>query len=166
MACTNIVDLAEWHIHQLLPEGCFSLGTVLPPRTNVLPMCREGAFPGGSVVKNPPAMPKIGVQSLGWEDPLEKEMAAHSSILAWEIPKTEELGPLTQCLSQASVKVSERLQSPEDLTTEEPSSQLTCMVVSRIQGLASCWSEGCQRQIGACQGHLPSASVGIESCSC
>ena len=34
------------------------------------------------------------VQSLGWEDPLEKEMATHSSILAWEIPWTEELGGL------------------------------------------------------------------------
>ena len=99
----------------------------------MLPMCREGAFLGGSVVKNPPAMPKTGVQSLGWEDPLEKKMATHSSILAWEIPRTEELGPLTQCLSQASVKVSERLQSPEDLTTEEPSSQLTCMVVRAWQ---------------------------------
>ena len=32
------------------------------------------------------------VPSLGWEDPLEKEMTAHSSILAWEIPKTEEPG--------------------------------------------------------------------------
>ena len=40
-------------------------------------------FPGGSVVKNPPVMQ---VQSLSWEDPLEKEMATHSSILAWRIP--------------------------------------------------------------------------------
>ena len=95
------MDLAEWHIHWLLPAGCFSLGTVLPPRTNVLPMCREGAFPGGSVVKNPPAMPKTGVQSLGWEDPLEKEMATHSSILAWEIPRTEEPGGLQSMGSQS-----------------------------------------------------------------
>ena len=43
-------------------------------------------FPGGTVVKNPPAMQETGVQSLGWEDPLEKEMATHSSILAWKIP--------------------------------------------------------------------------------
>ena len=39
-------------------------------------------LPGGSVVKNQPAMQKMQVQSLGQEDPLEKEMAAHSSILA------------------------------------------------------------------------------------
>ena len=39
-------------------------------------------------------MQEIWVQSLGWEDPLEKEMATHSSILAWEIPWTEETGGL------------------------------------------------------------------------
>ena len=41
-------------------------------------------------VKNLPAMQETWAQSLGWEDPLEKEMTAHSSILAWEIPWTEE----------------------------------------------------------------------------
>ena len=41
---------------------------------------------GGSVVKNPPAMQETPVRFLGWEGPLEKEMATHSSILAWEIP--------------------------------------------------------------------------------
>ena len=46
-------------------------------------------FPGGSVVKNPPAVQKTYVQSLGREDPLEKGMATHSSILAWEIPWIE-----------------------------------------------------------------------------
>ena len=51
-------------------------------------------FPGGSVVRNPPAMQETWVQSLGWEDPLEKEMATHSSTLAWEIPWREEPGGL------------------------------------------------------------------------
>ena len=41
------------------------------------------------MVKNPPAMPETRVQSLGCEDPLEKRMATHSSILAWRIPWTE-----------------------------------------------------------------------------
>ena len=45
-------------------------------------------------VKNLPAMQETWVQSLGWEDPLQKEMATHSSILAWEIPWTEEPGRL------------------------------------------------------------------------
>ena len=40
------------------------------------------------VVKNPPAMRKTWVPSLGWEDPLEKGKATHSSILAWRIPWT------------------------------------------------------------------------------
>ena len=47
-------------------------------------------FPGGSVVKNPPAIQEVRVRSLGQKDSLEKEMATHSSILAWEIPWTEE----------------------------------------------------------------------------
>ena len=54
-------------------------------------------FPKGSLVKNPPAMQemqKMWVQSLGWGDPLEENMATHSSILAWRIPWTEEPGGL------------------------------------------------------------------------
>ena len=43
-------------------------------------------FPGGLMVKNPPAMQEAQVLSLGWEDPLEKEMATLSSILAWKTP--------------------------------------------------------------------------------
>ena len=43
---------------------------------------KQVGFPGGSVVKNLPANQKMLVPSLGWEDPLEKEMATHSSILA------------------------------------------------------------------------------------
>ena len=46
------------------------------------------------MVKILPAMQETWVQSLGWKDPLEKEMATHSSILAWEIPRTEEPGVL------------------------------------------------------------------------
>ena len=46
------------------------------------------------LVKNPPAMWETWVQSLGWEDPLEKGMVTHSSILAWIIPGTEEPGGL------------------------------------------------------------------------
>ena len=51
-------------------------------------------FPDSSVLKNLPAKQETWVQSLCWEDPLEKEMATHSSILAWEIPWTEEPGGL------------------------------------------------------------------------
>ena len=51
-------------------------------------------------VKNLPAMQETSVPSLGWEDPLEKGMATHSSILAWEIPWTEEPGRLESMGSQ------------------------------------------------------------------
>ena len=55
------------------------------------------------VVKNPSANAgdvKEGIQSLGWEDPLEEEMAVHSSILALRIPRTEEPGELQPIESQ------------------------------------------------------------------
>ena len=57
-------------------------------------------FLGGSVVKNPPAKQETQVQSLGQEDPLEKEMATHSSNLAWEISWTEKPGGLQSMESQ------------------------------------------------------------------
>jgi len=61
----------------------------------------ERDFPGGSaqslvaqMVKRLPTMPETRVWSLSQEDPLEKEMAPHSNILAWKIPRTEEPGRL------------------------------------------------------------------------
>ena len=52
------------------------------------------------MVKHLPTMQETRVQSLGWEDLLEKEMATHSSILAWKIPWTEEPGRLQSVGSQ------------------------------------------------------------------
>ena len=52
------------------------------------------------MVKNLPAKRKTQVQSLGWEDPLEKEMATHPSILAWRSPWTEEPDGLQSTGSQ------------------------------------------------------------------
>ena len=52
------------------------------------------------MVKHPPAMRETRVQSLGQEDPLEKEMATHSSTLAWKIPWMEEPGGLQSMGSQ------------------------------------------------------------------
>ena len=53
-------------------------------------------FPGGSVVKNLPclSMQEMYIQSLGWKDSLEKEMATYSSIFVWKTPWTEEPGRL------------------------------------------------------------------------
>ena len=66
------------------PVAQFSVHTRLP----------IWGFPGGSVVKNPPEVQETQVRSLGQEDPLEEEMATHSSTLAWEILWTEGLGRL------------------------------------------------------------------------
>ena len=60
---------------------------------------KEVSFSGGTsmvgqMVKNLLEVRETHVQSLGWEDPLEKRMATHSSILAWRIPWTEEPGGL------------------------------------------------------------------------
>ena len=79
-------------------------------------LTREG-FPGGSVVKNLPAMQETWVQSLGWEDPLEKEMATHSSILAWRIPWTKELGRGPRNLGGVTVQGSQRVRY--DLVTKQ-----------------------------------------------
>ena len=50
--------------------------------------------------QNPPAIQETQVPPFGWEDPLEKEIAMHSSIVAWEIPWTEEPGGLKSMGSQ------------------------------------------------------------------
>ena len=63
---------------------------VLLPSLFHQPLAHNIDFPGGSVVKNLPAKQETWARSLGWEDPLEKEMATRSSILAWKIPWTEE----------------------------------------------------------------------------
>ena len=52
-------------------------------------------------VKNSPAMWETWVRSLGWEDPLEKETATHSSILDWRIPRTEETGRCPWCRKES-----------------------------------------------------------------
>ena len=58
----------------------------------IVPHLAIDCFLGGSGSKDSPAMQETWVWSLGWEDPLEKEMSTHSSVLAWRIPWTEEPG--------------------------------------------------------------------------
>ena len=63
----------------------------------------ESGIPGGSEVKNPHAVQEpqeTGVQSLSQEDPLEEDIATHSSTFAWRIPQTEESGGLQSMKSQ------------------------------------------------------------------
>ena len=60
-------------------------------------------------MKNPLVMQETWVQSLGWRDPLEKEIAAHFSILAWEIPWTEEPGGLLHGLHRVGYDLATKL---------------------------------------------------------
>ena len=94
-------------------------------------MCRDllilsllwKGIPGGSVVKILPAMQEMGVQFLGQEDPVEEGVATHSSILAWEIPWTEESGGL-QSMGSQELDMTEQLTYTQITTTtpvENPS---------------------------------------------
>ena len=64
------------------------------PGSSIMPGNHAAGFPGGSVVKNPPAKQEMQVRSLGQKDPLERGLATHSSILAWKTPQAEEPGKL------------------------------------------------------------------------
>ena len=68
-------------------------------------------------VKNLPVMRETQVQSLGWEDPLEKAMATHPSILAWKVPWTEEPGGLqsTEVAKSRQNKAEQLTLVPEEL---------------------------------------------------
>ena len=63
-------------------------------------MCGSLSILVAQLVKNLTAVQETQVRSLGWEDPLEKEMATHSSTLAWKIPRTKEPGRLQSMGSQ------------------------------------------------------------------
>ena len=65
------------------------------------------AFLVAQMVKNLPAKHKTQVQSLDWENPLEKGMATHSRILTWRIPWTEEPGGLQPMGSQSQTRLSD-----------------------------------------------------------
>ena len=77
------------------------------------------------MVRNPPVMQEMWVRSLGWEDPLGKEMATHSSILAWEIPRTEESGGLS---SMGSKRVR------HDLASKQQQGVCVCQVTDHTLG--------------------------------
>ena len=74
--------------------GCWHLRSLLHVKTSLV----------AQTVKCLPIMQKVWVRSLGWEDPLEKEMATHSSTLAWKIPWTEKHGRLLQSMGSQRVR--------------------------------------------------------------
>ena len=91
-------------------------------------------FPGGSLVKNLPARQELWVWSLSWQDPLQKEMATQSSILAWEIPWTEETDGLESIGSQESDTTSGLNSSSKRIIVSHPrkSSAMTSKILSFI----------------------------------
>ena len=80
--------------------GCRLWGHTELDTTEVTQHSIAQQSPSVQTVKRLPAMRETWLPSLGWEDPLEKEMATHSSILAWRIPWTEEPGGLQSTGSQ------------------------------------------------------------------
>ena len=97
---------------------------------------REMGFPGGSVVKNLPSVQETRVWFLGQEDPLEEEMAIHSSILAWEIPGTEEPDGLQSTGLQKSWTHS-----------NETTNTMMWQVITSMKALSSppCWLQKLRR---------------------
>ena len=80
------------------------------------------------MIENPSAKKETGVRSLGWEDSLEKEMATHSSILAWEVPRTEEPYRATICGAAKGIG--------HDLSTKKKKSKhnvFICMWVGELK---------------------------------
>ena len=101
--CVNVAQLLESAkvLSGVWLMGCFLKIFLLPRAVRDIPSTSNtwghscyGASLVAETVKTLPAMQETRVQSLGQEDPLEKGMATHSSILAWEIPWTEEPGGL------------------------------------------------------------------------
>ena len=77
-----------------LPDVQTGFRKIREIKVEIANICWIMGSPCSSVVKNSPAKQEMQVQSLGQEDPLVKETATYSSILAWEIPRTEEPGRL------------------------------------------------------------------------
>ena len=86
-------------------------------------------FPSGSKVKNPLARQETWFRSLGWEDPLEKGMATHSSILAWRIPWTEEPGGLQWGHTESDTTGAAEHTQHAGLTKQSGLFQESCLLV-------------------------------------
>ena len=98
-------------------QKIISLNLILDPAKVIInykeTIVAYSGFPGSSVVKTMPAMQETWVLSLVWEDSLEKKMATHSSILAYEIPWTEEPGGLQSIGSQKKLDETQLLKQQQ-----------------------------------------------------
>ena len=115
-------------------------------------MCKQKAqergFPGGSVVKNLPAdagdIKETQVRSLGWEDPLEEDMATHSSTPAWRIPWTDEPGGLQSTGSQNRTRL-KRLSTVKYRCKYKQSSKSDIFLNEKYQTLSYLLHRGWER---------------------
>ena len=94
------------------------------------PLC---SFLVAQMVKDLPAMQETWIWSLGWKDPLEKEMATHSSILAWRIPWTEEPDRLQFMKLQSWTWLSTHTQPIRQFPTREGEIQLYWRLLNSLQ---------------------------------
>ena len=128
-----LFDSSKYEIKRIV----LSLGPSCCPETqdtlaSQLPLewwdCSYVSFPGGSVVKNLPAKQETRVRSLGREDPLEKEMATHSRILAWETSWAEEPGGLYSSWGHKELDMTQQLNNNNSLLCNScfPSTDLRC----------------------------------------
>ena len=97
----------------------------------ILQYCTPSASLVAQSVKNLPAVQESCVRSLGWEDPLEKEMATHSSILTWRIPWTEKPGRIK---SMGSQRVG------HDWVNEQQHGCLCAQLLSHVRHFAVPWT--------------------------
>ena len=91
LGCLFIINCSGWNFSTVLNGSGTSVHPCLVPDPRVRILCFKASLVAQRL-KHLPGMLETWVQSLGWEDPLEKEMATHSSTLAWRIPWREEPG--------------------------------------------------------------------------
>ena len=116
------------------------------------------------MVKNPPVMQKTQVQSLIQEDLLEKEMATHSSILAWEIPQKEESGSATVHGVTKQLDMTERLNSNNKTFNNVYSVQFSSVQsISRVQLFAIPWAAAHQASLSITNSQSLPKLMSIES---
>ena len=125
-------------LSSLFPSFPSSFPIPRPPLLFTPSILPQG-FPDSSVVKNPPAVQKTQVWSLGWEDPLEKGMTIHSSILAWRSLWTEKPGGLQSVGSQNWTRLSDYAQH-----TVESAPACPCQnTFHDIEKESNCWAHLC-----------------------
>ena len=112
-----------------------SYRSLISPGQNILNVefSPRGIHLVSQMIKSLPAMRETHIQSLGWEDPLEKEIAIHSSILAWRISWTEEPGGLQSMGFSRQEYWSElRFPSPGDLPKPRDRTRVSCIAGRRF----------------------------------